>query len=34
MEELINYLVKTNIKVGLTESNVEEAIIKLTKKRT
>ena len=34
MEELINHLVKTNIKVGLTESNVEEAIIKLTKKRT
>lgn len=34
MEALINHLVKTNIKVGLTESNVEEAIIKLTKKRT
>ena len=34
MEELINHLVKTNIKVGLTESNIEEAIIKLTKKRT
>ena len=34
MENLIDYLIKTNIKVGLTEENVEEAILKLTKIRT
>ena len=34
MDNLIDYLIKTNIKVGLTEENVEEAILKLTKIRT
>ena len=34
MENLIDYLIKTNIKVGLTEENVEEAILKLAKIRT
>ncbi|MBE6146455.1 MAG: hypothetical protein E7171_07515 [Firmicutes bacterium] len=34
MESLIDYLIKTNIQVGLTKENIEEAIIKLTKKRT
>lgn len=34
MENLTEYLVKTNIQVGLTKENIEEAIIKLTKKRT
>ena len=33
MESLIDYLIKTNIQVGLTKENIEEAIIKLTKKR-
>lgn len=33
MEELQEYLIKTNISVGLTKENTEEAIIKLTKKR-
>lgn len=33
-EELTEYLIKTNIQVGLTKENIEEAIIKLTKKRT
>lgn len=31
METLVNYLVKTNIKVGLTKENVEEGIKKLSK---
>ena len=34
MDNLIDYLIKTNIKVGLTKENVEEAILKLTKIRT
>lgn len=34
MEDLTEYLIKTNISVGLTKENIEEAIIKLTKKRT
>ena len=34
MDHLIDYLVKTSIAVGLTKENVDEAIIKLTKKRT
>ena len=33
MEELQEYLIKTNISVGLTKENTEKAIIKLTKKR-
>ena len=32
MEDLIDYLIKTNIQVGLTKDDVEKAIIKLTKK--
>ena len=31
MESLIDYLVKTNISVGLTEENVEEGIKKISK---
>ena len=31
MEELIQYLIKTNISVGLTKENVNEAVLKLTK---
>ena len=34
MEDLIDYLIKTNISDGLTKQNTEEAILKLTKKRT
>lgn len=33
MEELTEYLIKTNISVGLTKENTEEAIFKLTKKQ-
>ena len=32
MEDLIDYLIKTNIQVGLTSDNTEEAIMKLTLK--
>ena len=32
MEGLIDYLIKTNIQVGLTSDNTEEAIMKLTLK--
>lgn len=31
MEDLIDYLIKTNIKVGLTKENTEEGIKKLSK---
>lgn len=33
MEDLIEFLIKTNTQVGLTKENTEQAIIKLTKKR-